>query len=147
MIHVVDEEVQRADPLLEALFDPVPFGRRHDPRYEIEGKDALSAGDVAVDVERNSHMQEDALGRLLPPQELAVHHRLDQLEQRPGGCSRLAPILEHLVEERAGLIVLEFHRDAILSVQMAEVSIDKNVVARGSRDAAIPPAGCATGAR
>ena len=133
MIDVVDEEVQRADPLLEALLDPVPFGRRHDPRDEIEGKDPLSAGDVAVHVERNSHMQEDALGRLLPPQQLAVHHRLDQLDQRPGGGSRLAPALEHLVEERAGLIVLEFHCDAILSAQMAEVSIDKNVAARTRR--------------
>ncbi len=140
MIHVVDEEVQRADPLLEALLDPVPFGRRHDPRDEIEGKDALGAGAVAVHVERNSHMQEDALGRLLPPQELAVHHRLDQLEQRPGGRSRLAPILEHLVEERAGLIVLEFHGGALLSAQMAEVSTDKNVVACDSRDTALPAA-------
>ena len=112
MIDVVDEEVQRADALLEAPLDPVPFGRRHDPRDEIEGKDPLGAGAVAVHVERDSHVQECALGRLLPPQQLAIDHRLDQLDQRPGGRSRLAPVLEHLVEERAGLIVLESHGDA-----------------------------------
>ena len=94
-----------------------PFGRRHDPGHEIEGKDPLGAGAVAVDVERNPHVQECALGRLLPAQQLAVRHRLDQLDERPGGRARLAAGLEHLVEERAGLIVLESHGAALLLVR------------------------------
>ncbi len=85
VVDVVDEQVQRADPLLEAPLDPVPFGGRHDPGDEIEGKDPLGAGAVAVHVERDPHVQERALGRLLPAQQLAVRHRLDQLDQRPGG--------------------------------------------------------------
>ena len=72
VVDVVDEEVQRVDALLEAPLDPVPLGRRHDARDEIEGKDPLGAGAVAVDVERDPHVQERALGRLLPAQQLAV---------------------------------------------------------------------------
>ena len=127
VVDVVDEQVQRADPLLEALLDPVPFGRRDDPRDEIEGKDPLGAGAVAVHVERDAHVQERALGRLLPAQQLAVRHRLDQLDQRPGGRLEARARLEHLVEEGAGLIVLEFHREAYCQREMAEVSTDKNV--------------------
>ena len=103
VVDVVDEQVQRADPLLEAPLDPVPFGGRHDPGDEIEGKDPLGAGAVAVHVERDPHVQQRALGRLLAAQQLAVRHRLDQLDQRPGGRSRLAAGLEHLVEEGAAV--------------------------------------------
>ena len=99
VVDVVDEQVQRADPLLEAALDPVPFGGRDDPRDDVERKDPLGAGAVAVDVERDPHVQQRALGRLLAAQQLAVRHRLDQLDQRPGGRSRLAAGLEHLVEE------------------------------------------------
>ena len=91
VIDVVDEQVQRADPLFEAPLDPVPLGRRDDPRDEIEGKDPLGAGAVAVHVERDSHVQERTFGGLLPPQQLAIDHRLDELDQRPGSRPRLEP--------------------------------------------------------
>ena len=44
-----------------------------------KGKISLGAGAVAVHVERDPHVQEGALGRLLPAQQLAVRHRLDEL--------------------------------------------------------------------
>ena len=97
--------------------DAVPLGGRDDARDEVEREDPLGAGAVAVDVERDAHVQERALGRLLPAQQLAVGQRLDQLDQRPGGRPRLAAGLEHLVEEGAGLIVLESHGAALLLVR------------------------------
>ena len=87
----------------------VPFGGRDDPRDDVERNDPLGAGAVAVHVERDAQVQQRALGRLLPAQQLAVRQRLDQLDQRPGGRPGLAAGLEHLVEEAAGLILLESH--------------------------------------
>ena len=111
VVDVMNEQVQRADPLLEAALDHVPFGGGHDPRDEIEGKDPLGAGAVAVHVEGDPHVQERALGRLLPAQELAVGHRLEQLDERPGRGSRLGARLEHLVKESIRLVVRESHGD------------------------------------
>src|SRR5262249_37263725 len=51
VIHVVDEQIERADALVQAAFDDGPFSGRDDARHEIEGKDPLGAGAVAVDVE------------------------------------------------------------------------------------------------
>jgi hypothetical protein len=113
VIDVVDEQVQRADPLFEAKLDPCPFGGRHDPRNEVEGKNPLGAGAVAVDVEGDPHVQQRPLGRALAAQQLAVGHRVDQLDQRPGSGSRRAIRIEHLVEEGAGLIPIKSHGAAL----------------------------------
>ena len=67
-----------------------PLGGRHDAGDQIEGEDPLRAGAVAVDVERDPHVQERALGGLLPAQQLALGHRLDQLHERTGRRPRLA---------------------------------------------------------
>ena len=109
VIDVVYEEVERADALLQAALDEVPFVRRDDPRHEIEREDPLGSGVVAVDAEGNPHVQERAFRRLLATKELAVGQRFDELAERARRRPRLAVGVEHLIEETAGFVVGEPH--------------------------------------
>ena len=50
VIDIADEGVERVYPLLESAFDAVPLRRRDDARDQVERKDSLRAGRIAVDV-------------------------------------------------------------------------------------------------
>ena len=76
VIEVVDEQVQRVDPLLQTPLDARPLVELDDPRQDVERPDLLGAGRVAVDVEGDAHVQQGQIGRLLPPLELALGERL-----------------------------------------------------------------------
>ena len=56
VIHVVDEHVQRANPLLEPRLDHPPLGFVNDPGNQIKGPDLFRSGRVPVDIERNAHV-------------------------------------------------------------------------------------------
>ena len=87
----------------EPALDPVPLLGAHDARDQVEGEGALRAGRVAVDVEGDAHLDEDALGRLLAALQLALAEGADRLEQQTGlGPGR--PVVEHLVVEAAGVV-------------------------------------------
>ena len=109
VIDVVNEEVERADALLQAALDEAPFRRRDNPRHEIERKDPLGSGVVAVDAEGNAHVQERAFRRLLATKEFAVGQSFDELAERARRRPRLAVGVEHLIEETAGFVVGEPH--------------------------------------
>jgi hypothetical protein len=83
VIHVVDEEIQRVDALLQAALDVAPLRCGDDTRNEIERKDALGAGAIAIDVERDPHVQQRAFGGPLPPEQLSVGEGFNELRQRP----------------------------------------------------------------
>src|SRR5580704_12513646 len=78
-------------------------------RHQVEREDALGAGAVAVDVERDPHVQEGALGRLLAAQQLTLWQRLHELDQGPGRSPWLSVLVEHLVETVTGAVVCESH--------------------------------------
>src|SRR5208283_5854070 len=65
VVNVIDEQVERLDPLFEPLFDPAPFGSRNDPREDVEGKYLLQARLLAINVESDAHLQQGTLGGLL----------------------------------------------------------------------------------
>ena len=109
MIDVVNDEVERADALLQAALDEAPFRRRDDPWHQIERKDPLGSSPIAVDVEGNAHVEERALRGLLPPEELAVGQSFDELAERARRRARLAVGVEHFIEEAAGFVVGEPH--------------------------------------
>ena len=104
------EQIEGANPLPESELDHAPFGRGHDAGNEIERKDSLRAGAIAVHVERDAHVQQRALRRLLAAKELAFGKRVDQMAQgfrtRPGIVIRL----EHLIVEVPRFVVGESHR-------------------------------------
>ena len=62
-----------------------PFLGADDPRDDIEGKDALGAGDVAVNIEGDPQLEQGMLGRLLAPQELARRQAVDEFAERASG--------------------------------------------------------------
>ena len=91
VIDVVDEGVERVDALLEAAFDAVPFVRRDDARDQVEGEDAFGAGGVAVDVEGDAQLQQQALGGVLVAEQLAIGERLDDLLDQLDSAAARAP--------------------------------------------------------
>ena len=112
VIDVVDERVEGVDALLQAALDVVPFGRRDDARHQVEGEDALGAGRVAVDVEGDAHLQQQALGGVLVAQQVALGERLDGIHQQPGVRPRAAVGVEQFVVKAFGLVGGELHFSA-----------------------------------
>ena len=64
VVDVVQEEVQRLHPLLEAPLQDAPLARRNDPRHEVERDQPLRARVLAVDREGDADAVEGAF-RLL----------------------------------------------------------------------------------
>jgi hypothetical protein len=52
VVDVVDERVERPNPLLQAALDPRPFLGADDSRDQVERERALRAGRVAVEAYR-----------------------------------------------------------------------------------------------
>ncbi len=70
VVNVVYEKVERVYPLLEPLFESLPFTRLYDPRDYVEREYPLGPLLLAVDGERHPHLEEPRLGGLLPPKQL-----------------------------------------------------------------------------
>lgn len=66
LVHVVDEEVEGTDALLQPPLDPLPFGGLDDARDDVEGPELLNARLAAVHVEGDALVEEGPLRRLLP---------------------------------------------------------------------------------
>ena len=77
VIDVVNEEVERANPLLEPALDPVPLGGGDQPGDRVERDDPLDALLAAVDRERDPLLAHRQVGHLVAPLEL-VGAELDQ---------------------------------------------------------------------
>ena len=118
------------DALLQPALDPVPFLGRDDARNQIEGERPLGAGRVAVDVEGDAELDEDALGGLLAAFELAITERLDRVEQELRLGAWLRRRVEDLVVEPAGVVPVT--RISSLRCGGAEAPPYDPVVGRGS---------------
>ena len=81
-----------------------------DPRHDVERPDLFGAGLVAIDVERDAHVQQGQVGRLLAALQFAVGERHQAAGQQLGPRAGASVRLEHLVVEAAGLIGIESHR-------------------------------------
>ena len=87
--------------------------RAHDARHEVERERTLGAGRVAVDVERDAELHEDAFGSLLTPLQLAVAERADRVEQELRLGAWLPRLVEHLVVEPAGVVPVDVHLEPL----------------------------------
>src|SRR5690606_14227603 len=99
-VHVGDERVQRADPLREARFRPLPFVVRDDARDQVERQRAIDVASVGVDRERDAVDAGDELGGELALRELALGEPREIVDEPAGRRPRLAVGLEQLVERR-----------------------------------------------
>ncbi len=104
VVDVGEEEVERAQPLLEAPLDRLPLVRRHDARHEIEREDAVGALVVAVHREADSLVEEERVGDPDPLLEPVGAHRGEPLCERLVVRPRETRALEHLVEERSEVV-------------------------------------------
>jgi hypothetical protein len=95
VVDVVDEVVQRTDPLGQAALDRAPFLRGDDARHEVERERAVAGGTVMVGargVERDALLHEDRIapaagrGELLGPERV---ERAGVLARRPGRVDHL----------------------------------------------------------
>src|SRR5476649_1561134 len=112
MVDVVDEGVEGVDALLQAALDAVPFIGGDDARDQVEWKDTLGAGGVAVHVEGDAQLEQQTVGGVLIAQKLAVRQRLDDIENQLDVRAAPAIVCEHLIVETFGLVRRELHPGA-----------------------------------
>ena len=72
VVDVINEKVQRGDALLQPAFDHRELGPIDDARHDIERPNFFGPRRVAIDGERDAHVQQSQVRRLLPPDQLAV---------------------------------------------------------------------------
>ena len=77
VIDVVNEKVERPNPLLEPALDAVPLGRRDQPGDRVERDDPLDALLAAVDRERDPLLPHRQVGDLVAALQL-LRAELDQ---------------------------------------------------------------------
>ena len=123
MIKIVDEQIQRPNALFQTAFDAVPFHGRHNAGNEIEGQRFLDAGAFAVNVERDTHLNQRLIGGLLAVHQLAVGQGLDISRQGPGRRAGLSVFSEHFIEEIAGLVAAKLHRAGSESDRWSRLSV------------------------
>src|SRR5690606_20079099 len=63
MVDVVEEEIQRDDPLGEPGVQQLPFVRGDHPRYRVEGENSFGTTIIVVNVERHPLPQEMPVAR------------------------------------------------------------------------------------
>ncbi|MFT3853519.1 MAG: hypothetical protein QM733_12385 [Ilumatobacteraceae bacterium] len=97
MVQVVDEVVDRPQPLLQATLDGPPLARRDDPRDDVERPGTVDAPPVGVDGERDPEGEDVDLGEVLAGLQLDQPHPLQVIRQRLRGRTRLTVAADQLV--------------------------------------------------
>ncbi len=87
------------NPLAQTAIDLSPFLRRNDPGNDVERKDFLGAGFIAVNIKRNAHAEESLLSGLLVAAEFGVSNRSNSLEEQARVRPRRAVAVENFVVE------------------------------------------------
>src|SRR5215470_6125884 len=101
--------------LAQATFDLRPFIGGDNPRNNIERKNLLRSGLIAIHVESDTHPKQSLLGRLLIPAEFLIAYGGDALKQQAGARSRCSVGTEHLIVKTAGLVSVKKHEKSVRS--------------------------------
>ena len=99
VVQIVDQHVQRGDPLLEPALERLPFIAADDPRDDVERNDPLEPAAIAVDVERNSELHHRPVGRVLSAGEVFRQHAADALAERLAIGRGQPFVVEHFIVE------------------------------------------------
>ena len=73
MIDVVQEKIERGDPLDQPALDQVPFVRRNDARDQVEGKNPLGPLVVVIDREGDALGEKTRRGQIAFALEIRRH--------------------------------------------------------------------------
>jgi hypothetical protein len=113
VVDVVDEVVERADPLREPALDRRPLARGDDPRDEVERERAVADRAIpgGAGVERNPLLHEDRVAVAARRRQRLGPERLQPFDERARVRSRLPVggdqfVIEILVEDRHGPCIL-----------------------------------------
>jgi hypothetical protein len=106
-VDVVEEAVQRSDPLREAAFDDGPLVRRDDPREQVHRPRALDALLFAVHGERDAAGLEHVLAELAAVRHVLFAEAVEALDQLAVVAARGAVSFERLVEEVVDHVAIE----------------------------------------
>src|SRR5262244_415202 len=109
LIEIVNKQVEGLNTLLQPTLDAGPIAGFHNARDDIEREDALRPSRIAVDVERDPHVQEGLLSRPLALQEFTRRQALNPLYQQRCAGTWTAISLKHLVKEAGGVIGSKLH--------------------------------------
>jgi len=71
LVDIVKKQVEGLNALFQPTLDESPIGSFYNARDDIERENTLRASRIAVDVERDPHLQEGLLSSPLAPQEFA----------------------------------------------------------------------------
>ena len=104
VVDVVEEEVQRDDPLGQAGFQMLPLGRRDHPRHGIERENPLGPAVVVIDVEGHPLPQEMLVAGGATGIEVVRGQTRKTFEQGPVMRPDFATRGEHLVEKSICLV-------------------------------------------
>src|SRR6267143_5567948 len=75
VVNIINEKVQRLNPLLEAEFNSLPFLGRDDSRNKIEWQSLFHAGALAVNIESNPHLHQRPIRGFLSSDQFSVWKR------------------------------------------------------------------------
>ncbi len=82
VVHVLEEQVERGDPLDEAVLDRLPLGGGDDARHEVEREDALEPLFFAVHGEGDALVQEREPLQALAALDVLSRERLEDGDER-----------------------------------------------------------------
>ncbi len=97
VVQVVDEPVQRPQPLRQPDLDGAPLGRVDHPGDHVERPRAVDAAAVGVDGEGDPERQDLQVGEVLAGLELGGAEVADHVDDRGGRLARLAVGRDQLV--------------------------------------------------
>jgi hypothetical protein len=112
VVQVIDEVVQRGEPLGEPGGNAVPFLRGDDARNDVERPRAIDVAALAVHREGDAHLDDGALGGFLPRFELLRVETGQVARQRRCGLARFARRADEFIVCGPGVVLfpVEFHR-------------------------------------
>ena len=107
VIDVMQESVERPDPLAQAVGHALPFVRRNDARHDVEGNQALLAGILTIDGKSDSDTMKSDLS--LAP---LARNNFGRTGAQPLGVA--AVILAHVAIGSIHFIVGSLHRKSCI---------------------------------
>jgi len=114
VIDVVDEQVHRAHALGEATLELGPLPGVNDPGNEVERENLLGSTLVAVNAERDAHVQERPLCGALPPYEVGVGQCGDRSRKKLAAHPWTPLRVEHLIVKGTRGVAGKLHETAAL---------------------------------
>src|SRR5262249_21336906 len=83
LIHIINEQIEGLNTLLQATLDDGPVGGFHNPWNNIERKNPLCPSFVAIHVESDPHVEEGLLGSPLAMQQFHAAITISTTANRP----------------------------------------------------------------